>query len=647
MQSMPDAKPGVSGDNKLGMDESITRRDFLGSVLLASGAVLLDSASPAELAAAADSFTGFGGVGEYSNSNGNTLEVMQAGHAIRYGTYDPLPKDLVETGETYDCVVIGGGISGLAASLFFTRQTPAGTSCLVLENHPIFGGEAKQNEFMVDGKRLITHQGSAIFQLQYPHSFLEQFYESIGLQTPRLQYQKWGGPGPEMTLARTPYQAVGLQRGQYGYWFGPKFQKNPGSWLIDPIGTKLEGAPVSSTTRSELLRWLNAKPVDDSKAVHPKVDGDATSRYLDSITLEQHYMEQFGLSRETVRNFLSPVEGGSSGLGPDALSAFSEYAFEMLHPLPDPAGETDQMFPGGNATIARLLLKSLIPSAIDGPHSIEGVTKNTVNFAALDTAQSTSRVRLSSTVVAVQHEGEPSQAEQVSIVYLKGGKLYRVKARSVVMAGGSWTSKHIVKDLPETHRKAYSQFYRSPCMMANVALRNWRFLYKMGVSGCRWFEGFGSYLEVCKQSLTGVVDPTIGPDSPIVLSLKVIYSYPGLSTEEQGNRGRAEMFRTPFRDYERQIREQMTAMFSSHGFDAQRDIAGIILNRWGHAYLSPQPGFFFGLNGQPAPREVLRREPFGRITFANSDLAGAMDHRYSILEAQRAVRLLLDQVLLS
>jgi spermidine dehydrogenase len=144
-----------------------------------------------------------------------------------------------------------------------------------------------------------------------------------------------------------------------------------------------------------------------------------------------------------------------------------------------------------------------------------------------------------------------------------------------------------------------------------------------------------------------VADPTIGPDSPIVLSLKVLYSYPGLTTEEQGNRGRAEMLRTGFRDYERQIREQMSAMFSAYGFDAQRDIAGIILNRWGHAYLSPQPGFFFGLNGQPAPREILRREPFGRIAFANSDLSGAMDHRYSILEAKRAVSLLLDQVLLS
>jgi spermidine dehydrogenase len=375
------------------------------------------------------------------------------------------------------------------------------------------------------------------------------------------------------------------------------------------------------------------------------VEGDATSRYLDSITLEQHLMNRFGLSQETVRTFLSPVEGGASGLGADAVSAYSDYAFEMLHPLADKNGETDQMFPGGNTTIARLMLKSMNPAAIDGADSVEDVTKNTVNFGALDTPQTRARVRLSSTAVAVEHEGDPAKANFLNITYVKAGRLYRVKARSAVLAGGSWTTKHIVRDLPEAQRNAYSQFYRSPCMMVNVGVRNWQFLYKMGVSGCQWFDGVGNYIQVCKSSLTGLQDPTVGPDSPIVLSLKVLYSYPGLSTQDQGNRGRWEMFGTPFRDYERLIRQQFNTMFAKYGFDAQKDIAGIILNRWGHAYLSPQPGFFFEKDGQPAPREILRRAPFGRIAFANTDLAGAMDHRFSILEAQRAVNQLLDQVL--
>jgi spermidine dehydrogenase len=167
----------------------------------------------------------------------------------------------------------------------------------------------------------------------------------------------------------------------------------------------------------------------------------------------------------------------------------------------------------------------------------------------------------------------------------------------------------------------------------------------MGLSGCRWFGGLvGNYMEVRKLALTGQEDATISPDSPVVLSIKVLYSYPGLSTEEQGKRGRGEMMSTSFREYERRIRQQFSDMFAGSGFDANRDIAGIILNRWGHAYLSPQPGFFFGKDGKPAPRQVLRKAPFGRVAFANTDLAGAMDHRFSIVEAQRAVDQILDAV---
>jgi spermidine dehydrogenase len=624
----------------------ITRRDFLGSTLLASGAVLLSRMSPAELLASQDDFTGYGGVGEYSSSNGNTLDVLTAGHSVRDGLYDPLPENVVDTGESYDCVIIGGGISGLAAALFFARQASPGMTSLILENHAIFGGEAKQNEFLVDGKRLIAHQGSAIYQIQYPHSFLAHFYDSIGLKTPTLNYQTWGGKEPQPPLSKTPYEAAGLRHGQYGFWFGARFGQKPGMWLTDPVGKKLEGAPISKTARLEWLRWLNGEAAQGTKCEPPKVEGDAISRYLDSITLEQHYVERFGLSRETVRTLLSPVEGGGSGLGPDALSAYSDYAFEMLHPLPEEEGGGDQMFPGGNTTIARLMLKSLLPSAIEGPSSVLGVSRNAVTFAALDIPGTNARVRLSATAISVRHNTDPDRSNAVRVVYLKDGTLHLVKARSVVMAGGSWTTRHIVNDLPETHRQAYAQFYRSPCMMANVAVRNWRFLHKMGMTGCRWFEGLGNYMEVRKLALTGIEDPTISPDSPVVLTLKVLYSYPGYSTEEQGIRGRQELLGTSFKEYEDRIRQQFDEMFASAGFDSRRDIAGIILNRWGHAYLSPQPGFFFGRDGKLAPREILRRTPFGRIAFANTDLAGAMDHRYSILEAQRAIGQLLDQVLI-
>jgi spermidine dehydrogenase len=354
-------------------------------------------------------------------------------------------------------------------------------------------------------------------------------------------------------------------------------------------------------------------------------------------------MRRFGISRETIRTFLSPVEGGGSGLGPDALSAYADYAADMLHPLATDDG--DQMFPGGNAGIARMMVKTLVPESIAGSPSTEGVCRGRVNFTALDQPGSAARIRLNSTAVWVQHDGEPAKSEFVSVIYARDKKVYRLKARTLVMAGGSWTAKHIIRDLPAGQREAYDQFYRSPCLMANVALRNWRFLYKMGISGFRWFEGIGNYTEVRRTALVGADLPTISPDSPVVLNLKILYSYPGMPIAEQGHRGRGEMLSTPFVEYERQIRQQFTTMFSATGFDARRDIAGIILNRWGHAYLNPQPGFFFGRDGKPAAREILRAAPFGRIAFANTDLAGIMDHRCSILEAQRAVGQLLEQVL--
>ncbi len=532
--------PRSGSDRVLGMEQGITRRDFLNASLLASGGLLLSGASPVSLLAAKqadDDWTGYGGVGDYANSNGNTIAVLEAGHQIRDGVFDRFPASAIDTGEVYDCIVVGGGISGLAAALIFQRQAGKNKTCLVLDNHPIFGGEAKRNEFLVDGHRLVAHQGSAFFPVPYPRSFIARFYESIGLEKPRLDYQTWGGSAPEMPLSRTPYLSGGATSGLY---FGAKFGQQQGLWLIDPWGKKLEGAPISAQVRAELLRYQGVSPdMPNLKTRTPEYPGDAISRQLDQITLEDHLAQKHGISRETIRTFLSPVEGGGYGLGPDALSGYTAYAADMLHPL-DITDETgDQMFPDGNSGFARLIAKSLIPDSISGPQSVEAVCRNRVNFAALDRAGAPARIRLDSTAVWVQHEGDHKKAEFVNVTYTRGGRVYRVKARSVVMAGGSWTTRHVVRDLPAEHAAAYGEFYRSPCLMANVAVRNWRFLYKMGISGCQWFEGLGNYLQVRKLATCGADSATIGPDSPIVLTLKVLYSYPGLRTDEQGHRGRA------------------------------------------------------------------------------------------------------------
>jgi spermidine dehydrogenase len=604
----------------------MTRRDYLNSTLLASGSLLLSGVAPLDLLANTE-WDGYGGVGDYAGCNGNTFEVLSDGHKIRDHAFNSPPTGVMETGEEYDCVVVGGGISGLAAGLLFMRQAGSRRSCLLLENHGVFGGEARRNEFQVDGQRLIAHQGSAMFFPPLDGTFLAEFYDSIGIDGKPFAYQAWTGRDPEIPLGRTSYSDGGAN---CGFFFGAQFGQANGQWLMDPWGKKLAGAPIGEAARRELLA------VHGMKQTLPERHGDALSRHLDSITLEEHLMATGGVSRETVRRFLSPVAGGGSGLGADALSAYADYAADVLLPWKYDAGA--QMFPGGNAGVARHITKALIADAIPGPATLENVCRSPLNFAALDRAGQPARIRLRATAIHVQNEGEPAKSKAVRIVYLREGKLYGIKARSVIMAGGSWTTKHIVKDLPETHRQAYAQFYRAPCLMANVALRNWRFLYTLGISECQWFDGIGNYLALRKMATFGAVSPTVSPDSPVVVTLKILFSSPGHPIGEQVMLGRAQLLATPFREYERRIREQFTAMFGASGFDARREIAGIILNRWGHAYLSPQPGFFFGTNGQPAPGEVLRNTPVGRIAFANSDLAGIMDHRASILEAQRAAR---------
>ena len=626
MHDPHDRPPRDAFGERLGMNEPISRRDFINGTLAAGAGVWLGDRLPG-MDSAADAWTGYGGVGEYSRSNGNTYDVMSVAHAMRDGRFERAAARATDTGEMYDLVAVGGGLSGLAAAVFFQKRT--GGRCLVLDNHAIFGGEAKRNEFLVDGQTVVAHQASAMFPVPKQGGYTANFYEMIGMDRSHFDYQRWSGPSPEMPLGQTPYGSGK----NYGFYFGPRFGQRPGVWVIDPWGRKLEGAPLSDDVKAELMRYRTVR----DGGPRPQSEGDAISRQLDTITLEEHLMARHHITRDTVRNFLSPVEGGGYGLGPDVLSGYCAYAPETEWPDEGDQALGDQMFPDGNAGFARLMVKTLIPDAFHGPRTVEAVWRNRVRFSALDRRGQPTRIRLNATVVRVEHAGDPSRAPHVTLTYVKGGRLFKIRARKVVMAGGSWTTKHIVRDLPASHREAYAQFYRSPCLMANVAVRNWRFLYDMGMTGARWFEGIGNYISLRKMATVGGSE-TFGPDSPTVLTIKILFAQPGLPIGEQGSRGRTEMLGKSFAQYERELRQQLGDMFAQGGFDPRRDIAGIILNRWGHAYVNPQPGFFFGVDGKPAPRDVLRNQPHGRITFANTDLTGAMDHRNSILEADRAVK---------
>lgn len=618
--------PGNSDDKLLGMDREIVREDYASS----ESALTEGGEDPRISERAAEDWTGYGGVGDYSRANGNTHAVMVAGHGIRDGLYDAALRGTHTVDESYDCIVVGGGISGLAAAQTFVQQAP-GKSCLVIEDHAIFGGEARRNEFEVNGQRLIAPQGSAMFFPPLKGSSLLSFYESMGFDGRDLEYQQVGGSAKNIPVSNTTYAGNGKNLGMF---FGQRFGHPEGLWVTDPWGKQLQGTPFPAKVKRELLGLT--KP-QTPPALQPKIYGDAVSHELDRMTQEELFIKRDGLSRDTIRTYM-PYASSGAGASADTISALADFIPDLLFPWDTQQGP--QMFPGGNAGIARYQVKVLVPDALPGPLTLRGLCDASIDFGALDRPHQPVRIRLNATVFGVKHDGNPQTANSVTVSYIREGKIRRVRAHSVVMAGG-WTTWRVVQDLPESHREAYRQFFRMPCLVASVALTNWRFLAKNGLSECAWYEGLGDSFAVRRMPVFAPSGPTITPDSPIVLTLKILFTEPGLPLQQQGILGRMKMLSTPFSEYERSLREQFSFMFARWGFDARNDIAGIILNRWGHAYLCAQPGFFLGEEGRPAPREILRRATFNRVAFANSDLSGIMDHRASIAEAQRAVTQLL------
>ena len=634
----------VADVNKSFFARNITRRDFLNGTSIGMGSMLLGLGAPSSRSSTLESrlsldsnWYGYGGVGDYRLSHGNTPEVVANAHRLRDREFSAT-FDQLETVEEYDYVVVGCGIAGLSAGLEFTKKRKNGQTCLMLDNHPIFGGEAKENEFNVNGSRLIAPQGSNGFfipeAVDDPSKAIgdPRYYSELGL--PReYQLHDWSSKRKPLKFCADNYGYLvkGLQeRTSVGHFFNGEHPGND-TWAIDMWTKQLKNTPLSQASRESLLRWYYTGATRNYDS-----ESEAIAD-LDTMSYKEFLEKELGFSPEAAA-YSDLFLASANGLGSDATSAYAAYKLPMsgfMDMLPPELRRTS--FPGGNSGFVRHFLKRLIPKGIEGKDCFEDIITGRINFQALDLPGNPLRMRLNSTVLSVSHDGAPDSADGVNLIYIRDGKFYGVRAKAVVMATGSWINRHVIRDLPVDLAVACSKFQYAPFLVANVALNNWRFLYKLGITAAIWDRVDGDFGYTCNirnPMQVGEYQPPLDPDKPIVLSFYTPFYYPGLEVAEQGMKGQVELLTTSYHNYERQIYAQMMKLFGSSGFNPQRDVAGIILNRWGHAYSVPYPGFYGGKGGI-APRDVIRKG-YGRVAFGHSELDGLQHYGPAADEGRRA-----------
>ena len=624
--------------------KGFTRRDFVNGALVGSGAALLPTGNA--LAQVLEGFRGpsmrpdwygYGGVGDYQSSHGNTPEMVATAHQIRDGTFDSLRT--TGSSEQYDLVIVGAGMSGLGAALEFSKIAKSGQQCLMLDNHPVFGGESKENEFNVNGTTLIAPQGANGFfvppAVNDPATARGDSRYYAELNIPRdLPYREWSPAFKPLNFCKDNYGYLvpGLEETSVGHFFE---DASDGQWAVDMWKNELRNTPLSESQRRSLMSWYNA-------GIRRKfTDQDTARRALDGMSYKDFLERELGLDTAGAK-YADLFLASGAGLGSDSTSAYAAYNLPMpgFYDHREKNGERNS-FPGGNSGYARYFLKRLIPKAIAGDDKFADIITGRLNPTAMDDHAQPLRIRTNATAVSVKHIDKSG----VAVVYHRDGELHSINAKAVVMATGGWINQHIVKDLPAELGSAYSKFHHAPFLVANVALTNWRFMYELGITGAIWEkteDNFGYTCNIRMPMLVGRHQPPLHPDKPAVLAFYTPFYYPGLSIEAQISKGRAELLYASYPAYEARILRQMRKLFSASGFDAERDVAGLILNRWGHAYSVPYPGFYGGTNGV-APRDIIRCG-YGRIAFAHSELDGLQHWGPAADEGRRAVNQLQDRI---
>ncbi|HUC51346.1 MAG TPA: FAD/NAD(P)-binding protein [Xanthobacteraceae bacterium] len=618
---------------------TVTRRDFLNGTALAIAAGL----TPAEQLAADPSryppaLTGLRG------QHPGSFEVAHA--FAREGQRFGIDGTAAEA--NYDLVVVGGGISGLAAAYFYRQAAGADARILILDNCDDFGGHAKRNEFRpnfaskarLKRRLLIGYGGSQ--SIQSPKTLWSEtakgLLRDLGIDVARF----------DTAFDRGFYASLGLSHGVF-------FDRETfGSDMLVPGDALLSRG--NKVARPQLESFIAAMPISEASKAQLRAlydptrdplagtSADEKRKILKTTSYRDYLIEICGCSAE-IANCFQGRPLGFFGLGADAVAAadvrdFGYPGFAGLDLGADEPAEWQEPyiyhFPDGNASLARLLVRRLIPG-IAGGTTMDDVVLADFDYDRLDRDDGRVRIRLDSTVIDVRQSGE-----QVSIGYVRGGSPHRVTAKHAVLACFHMMIPYLMPELPADQRAALAQNVKTPLVYTNVVVRNWQAWLELKVSQISAPMSF--FTDVALDfpvDLGGYRHPR-DPAEPMVLHLEHVPGAPnsGLDARAQFRAGRQKLLTMTFADFETRIRNQLDRMLGPGGFVSDRDIEAITVNRWAHGYGYVANSLFDPDDYEERVLEVARRTD-GRVAIANSDAGGDAYAHLAIDQAGRAVRELL------
>ena len=609
------------------MKGKITRRDFLNGTQVAIGASLL---SPWTEVFGADASNFQLGADDYPpaktglrGSHDGSWETMHA--RVSGATW---PKGDPE--REYDLVVVGGGISGLSAAHFFRREDPR-ARILILDNHDDFGGHAKRNEFQVNGETRIGYGGTE--SIDTPSGYADvskELLKDIGIDVERF-YDYYD---QELYNSLNLSYAIAYDSETYGE---RKLVRGYGSRPWEEFAAE---TPMSDRAKADLVRAFSAE-VDYLPGMSHEEKVGLLSKisyrtYLrDYVRVDEQVLEMYqrwGMSYWCVGMDEVPaiyILGYTDGGGMPGLE----------HTVKREGGRGSEPyifhFPDGNASVARLLVRKLIPEALPGSTMEDSVTAR-LDYTLLDQEGADLGIRLNSTVVNAEHTAD---SRAVDVTYVHSGDAHTVRAKKCIMACYNSAIPYICPELPETQRQGLAYNVKIPLTYTKVMIPNWRWFADLGIRFVFYTNDFFKQVELDYPVSFGNYSFSTSPDDPMVLHMCYVPYFGDIQGPEQWRAGRRRLLETPFSTFEHHVRDQLDQALGGAGFDAERDITGITVNRWPHGYAYSPDLLWEPTYGSEEDKPwVQGRKPFGRITIANSDAGASADTNSAIVHAYRAVQ---------